>query len=166
MELTKFVHLICINAWIGTQSILTGIAHGPFWSPQRKAVFQPPNQDRTSDNPMSVMLDTKPTAPPDARFWDRIARRYARTPVPDEAIYQKKLSLTRKWMTPQMHVLEFGCGTGSTALKHAPFVNRILALDISAKMLDIARGKAAPRHSQCVFRAERFCLIPSWSRTI
>ena len=41
-----------------------------------------------------------------------------------------------------MEVLEFGCGTGSTALVHAPFVKHILATDISANMLDIARDKA------------------------
>ena len=41
-----------------------------------------------------------------------------------------------------MEVLEFGCGTGSTALLHAPFVKRILATDISAKMIEIAGGKA------------------------
>ena len=42
-----------------------------------------------------------------------------------------------------MEVLEFGCGTGSTALAHAPFVRHILATDISEKMLEIARAKAA-----------------------
>jgi ubiquinone/menaquinone biosynthesis C-methylase UbiE len=39
-------------------------------------------------------------------------------------------------------VLEFGCGTGSTAISHAPFVKHIHALDISSKMIEIAQGKA------------------------
>lgn len=78
-----------------------------------------------------------------SRFWDRVAARYARKPVPDEAAYQKKLAITRELLLPDMEVLEFGCGTGSTALAHAPYVRAIQAIDISEKMLAIARGKAA-----------------------
>ncbi|MDH3234190.1 MAG: methyltransferase domain-containing protein [Alphaproteobacteria bacterium] len=76
------------------------------------------------------------------RFWDRIAERYARRPVADEDAYQKKLQITREYLRPDMEVLEFGCGTGSTAIAHAPFVKRIRAIDISAKMIEIARAKA------------------------
>jgi ubiquinone/menaquinone biosynthesis C-methylase UbiE len=41
-----------------------------------------------------------------------------------------------------MEVLEFGCGTGSTAITHAPYVKHIQAIDISPKMLEIAQRKA------------------------
>ena len=41
-----------------------------------------------------------------------------------------------------MEVLEFGCGTGSTAIIHAPYVKQIRAIDFSAKMIAIARKKA------------------------
>ena len=82
------------------------------------------------------------TVHPTARFWDRIAERYAKKPVADEAAYQKKLQITRDYFRPDMEVLEFGCGTGSTALVHAPFVKHILAIDISAKMIEIAERKA------------------------
>lgn len=78
-----------------------------------------------------------------ARFWDRIADRYARKPITDEAAYQRKLAITRDHLRPDMEVLEIGCGTGSTALLHAPRVRHILAIDISARMVEIARGKAA-----------------------
>ena len=77
-----------------------------------------------------------------SRFWDRIAARYARKPVADEAAYQKKLAVTREYLRPDMEVLEFGCGTGSTAIVHAPHVKEIRAIDISEKMLEIARSKA------------------------
>lgn len=77
------------------------------------------------------------------RFWNMIARRYARQPVADEETYQRKLAVTRRYLRPDMEVLEFGCGTGSTAIAHAPFVRHILATDISARMIGIARGKAA-----------------------
>ena len=78
-----------------------------------------------------------------ARFWDKIAPRYSRKPVSDEAAYQKKLEVTREYLRPDMDVLEFGCGTGSTAIAHAPYVKHILATDISPKMIEIARDKAA-----------------------
>lgn len=77
-----------------------------------------------------------------ARFWNRIAKFYARQPVADEAAYRKKLQVTREYFRPDMEVLEFGCGTGSTAIAQSPYVSHILAIDISPKMLEIAQGKA------------------------
>ena len=41
-----------------------------------------------------------------------------------------------------MEVLEIGCGTGTTALIHAPFVKHITGIDISRNMIEIARAKA------------------------
>ena len=77
-----------------------------------------------------------------SRFWDRIAERYSKRPVADEAAYQKKLEVTRSYFRPDMEVLEFGCGTGSTAIAHSPHVQHIRAIDISSKMLEIAREQA------------------------
>lgn len=77
-----------------------------------------------------------------ARFWDKIAVRYSKKPVSDEAAYQKKLAVTREHFGPETSVLEFGCGTGSTAILHAPHVQHILATDISPKMIEIAKEKA------------------------
>ena len=75
-------------------------------------------------------------------FWDKSAPRYAKSPVRDEETYHKKLAITQGYFRPDWSVLEFGCGTGSTALVHAPYVKEILATDISGKMLDIATQKA------------------------
>jgi len=80
------------------------------------------------------------------KFWDRIAKRYSKRPIPDEAAYQKKLQVTREYFRPDMEVLEFGCGTGSTAITHAPNVKHIHAIDISSKMIDIAQGKAVAKN--------------------
>ena len=76
-----------------------------------------------------------------ARFWDRIAVKYSKDPIPNEGIYQKKLKVTREYFNSNMEVLEIGCGTGSTAILHAPYVKHLRATDISAKMLEIAREK-------------------------
>ena len=77
------------------------------------------------------------------RFWDRHAEGYAKRPVADEESYQKKLAVTREYFRPDMEVMEFGCGTGSTAIVHAPYVKHIRATDISPEMIGIARRKAA-----------------------
>jgi len=78
-----------------------------------------------------------------ARYWDRAARRYARRPVADVAAYERKLELARVCLGPETEALEFGCGTGSTALALAADVKRIRAIDVSAEMIGIAREKAA-----------------------
>jgi len=77
-----------------------------------------------------------------ARFWDRHARRYADSPIADIPSYEHKLGITRRYFHADTKILELGCGTGSTALLHAPFVAHILATDVSTKMLEIAREKA------------------------
>jgi len=78
----------------------------------------------------------------DARFWDKQAEKYSQRPVGDQDTYEKKLEITRTYLTPDSEVLEMGCGTGSTALAHAPYVKHILATDISTGMINIAKGKA------------------------
>ena len=60
-----------------------------------------------------------------AKFWDRIAKRYSKQPVADETSYQKKLQITHEYLKPDMEVLELGCGTGSTAIIHSPYVKHI-----------------------------------------
>ena len=82
------------------------------------------------------MTDTAP-------FWDKIAERYAKKPVPNEDVYQRKLKITQDYLRPDMKVFEFGCGTGSTAISHAPFVDQVHAIDVSGKMLEIARNRAS-----------------------
>ena len=80
---------------------------------------------------------------PQARIWNRFAAGYAKSPVDDPKAYQVKLDKTAALMTPNMRVLEIGCGTGTTALHLAERVNRIDALDFSSEMIGIAQGKAA-----------------------
>ena len=78
-----------------------------------------------------------------AEFWDRVAPNYSKQPISDTASYARKLAATQALMRPDMSVLEFGCGTGSTALEHAPHVASIVATDVSAAMIAIGRDKAA-----------------------
>jgi ubiquinone/menaquinone biosynthesis C-methylase UbiE len=76
-----------------------------------------------------------------ARFWDRIARKYATDPIADMPGYEATLRRVQGLLSAEMNVLEVGCGTGSTALRLAPFTGRLLATDVSSEMIAIAREK-------------------------
>lgn len=76
------------------------------------------------------------------RFWNFYATRYAASPIANPQAYEVKLAATREHLDPSRSVLEFGCGTGSTALLHAPLVQRIVGIDTSKRMVQIATDKA------------------------
>ena len=78
-----------------------------------------------------------------ARFWDRTALKYAANPIADMAGYECTLLRVAALLRPDQDVLEIGCGTGTTALRLAPYTRRLLATDVSAGMIAIARQKLA-----------------------
>lgn len=78
----------------------------------------------------------------DARFWSRLARKYAARPVDDLPAYERTLDAVRGRLKSTDAVFEFGCGTGTTALKLAPSAARIVATDFADAMIAIARDKA------------------------
>lgn len=84
-----------------------------------------------------------PDLGPQARFWDRMARRYAAARIADEAGYERTLARTQMLLPPAARVLEIGCGTGTTALRLAPACARYRATDVSPGMIAIARDKLA-----------------------
>ncbi len=100
-----------------------------------------------------------------ARFWDRIARKYAADPIADPAGYEATLARVQELLAPTHEVLELGCGTGSTALRLAPGTRRYLATDVSSRMIDIAREKLAqqplPQLSFALADADAPDLTPS-----
>jgi ubiquinone/menaquinone biosynthesis C-methylase UbiE len=77
----------------------------------------------------------------DARFWDRAAKKYAASPIDDEAGFERTLARTRALMPPDARVLELGCGTGTAALRLADSVKSYVGTDISAGMIAIAQDK-------------------------
>ena len=76
-------------------------------------------------------------------FWDRLADKYASKPIADQSAYRTKLARTHEYLRPDMELFEFGCGTGGTAIEHAPHVRHVHAIDFSEKMLAYARNNAA-----------------------
>ncbi len=82
------------------------------------------------------------SATKDVRFWNRIAEKYASNPIGNEAAYEQTLERTRAYIAPTDRVLELGCGTGTTALKLAPFAGDVLGTDMASAMVEIARRRA------------------------
>lgn len=76
-------------------------------------------------------------------FRNLTAERYPRQNLADEASDKKKLAITQKYLAPEMRVLEFGCGTGSTAVIYAPMVKAYHVIDVSKNMIEFALGNAA-----------------------
>lgn len=77
----------------------------------------------------------------DAAFWDRIAPRYAKSPISNVDAYEATLARVRPYLGPKSKVLELGCGTGMTALKLHQNTASYTATDISTGMIEIARER-------------------------
>jgi SAM-dependent methyltransferase len=91
-------------------------------------------------------MDTKQTKRT-SRFWDRLAGGYDRH---NESGDMEDADLVRR-IRPHLHsgdiVLDYGCATGTWTLALASRVTEIHGLDISAKMIALARAKAQERQA-------------------
>ena len=72
-------------------------------------------------------------------FWDRLAPKYIPRPMDDPEAYERKLALTRPYLSADMNVLEIGAGSGNTARRHAPLVQHYTAMDLSPEMVRLGR---------------------------
>jgi len=86
-------------------------------------------------------IHKKPSRKPSNKFWNWIARFYAKQPIADLDSYERKLDITAGFLRPDMRILELGCGTGGTALRHAAHVKEIHAVDYAPRMIEIAKQK-------------------------
>ena len=78
-------------------------------------------------------------------FWDRIAKRYAKTPIKDQQAFNNMVENIRKHVKESDTVIDFGCGTGTYSIAIADKVKSIHATDISEKMLSIASERTRSR---------------------
>lgn len=78
-------------------------------------------------------------------FWDRIANRYAKTPIKGQQAFDNMVEDIRKHVKESDTVFDFGCGTGTYSIAIADKVSSIHATDISEKMLSIAGERASSR---------------------
>ncbi|MBF9061269.1 methyltransferase domain-containing protein [Rhodobacterales bacterium HKCCSP123] len=80
---------------------------------------------------------------PQAAFWNRAAPRYAAMPMRNPEAWEETLARVTACLSPGDHVLELGCGTGSTALRLAPRVARYIASDDAGAMVALAAERGA-----------------------
>ncbi|KZL20707.1 putative methyltransferase YcgJ [Pseudovibrio axinellae] len=76
------------------------------------------------------------------KFWDKHAAGYIARPIKDVGSYEKAMDRVRSYLSPDLQVLELGCGSGSTALLLSKYVKHITASDLSEKMIEFGREKA------------------------
>ncbi|WP_298976188.1 class I SAM-dependent methyltransferase [uncultured Roseobacter sp.] len=77
------------------------------------------------------------------KFWDQSADSYDKTEERFEYIHSRSRDLAKEHLKDSDVVLDYGCGTGTTACEIAGHVKEIQGIDISARMIEIATGKAA-----------------------
>lgn len=87
----------------------------------------------------------KPIATPSPTFWNLIAKKYIAGDVADQATYERKLAQTQSLLKPEWSILEVGCGSGNTAMTHAPFVTQVTGIDFAHKMVEHAQSQAKAR---------------------
>lgn len=76
-------------------------------------------------------------------FWDKSAENYDRTEERFEYIHSRTREGAKKHLKNTDVVLDYGCGTGTTACELAGRVKEICAIDTSRRMIEISKGKAA-----------------------
>lgn len=75
-------------------------------------------------------------------FWDKASKNYDKTEERFEYIHRKSRENTKKHLKSSNIVLDYGCGTGTVSCEFANQVKEIHAIDISSKMIGIAKEKA------------------------
>ena len=79
------------------------------------------------------------------KFWNLIASKYAASPIADIAAYQKKIEEIKSYLSLEDYVLDIGCGTGTQCNDLANYVQQVIGIDISNKLLAIAEKRNVER---------------------
>ena len=87
-------------------------------------------------------------------FWDSSASNYDKTEERFESIHSKSRKNARKHLESCDIVLDYGCGTGTTACELSNEVKQIHAIDLSSKMIELAKEKAAAANIENVSFAQ------------
>jgi 2-polyprenyl-3-methyl-5-hydroxy-6-metoxy-1,4-benzoquinol methylase len=78
-------------------------------------------------------------------FWDKASKNYDKTEERFEYIHRKSRENTKKYLKSSNVVLDYGCGTGTVSCEFSNLVKEVHAIDISSKMIGIAKKKAIAR---------------------
>jgi len=81
-------------------------------------------------------------------FWDGVSKNYDKTEERFEYIHSRSRENTRKLLKESDTVLDYGCGAGTAACQFSSQVKEIHGMDISSKMIEIAKEKTAVSQAQ------------------
>jgi len=79
------------------------------------------------------------------KFWGRMAKYLDQVERKDETTNIKIIDKTKKYLKISDTVLDYGCGTGTSATEIAGSVKTVTGIDISSKMIEAAKGKTVER---------------------
>lgn len=76
------------------------------------------------------------------RFWDMLAKSHDNLSDRGKEVYSRSIDISRKYLNSTDRVMDLGCGSGLICIEIAADVEKVVATDISTKVLDIAAKKA------------------------
>ena len=79
------------------------------------------------------------------KFWNLIGSKYAASPIADRSAYETKIARLKTYLTSEMSVLDIGCATGTQCGDIANNVQQVTGIDISSKLLSIAKQRMMKR---------------------
>ena len=83
-------------------------------------------------------------------FWDKRASQYDKQVRKHESLYDETIASIASLLSPTDSLLDFGCASGEMSLDLAAHVERVHGIDISSKMIELAKVKAAERRIENV----------------
>ena len=85
------------------------------------------------------------------KFWDRLSKKYDKPDKIDEVLKFKSIETIIKYLNSNDIVLDFGCATGTIASSIADKVKEMHGIDISSKMIQIAKERAIERKIENIY---------------
>ena len=75
------------------------------------------------------------------KFWDKQAKKYDYSERQFDPVFKEVILRTKKYLTTEDKVLDFGCATGTKTIEITDSVKHIHGLDISSEMVNEANNK-------------------------
>lgn len=88
------------------------------------------------------------------QFWDKQAERFAQEGDGEDTTFNTAVATSKKYLGESDVVLDFGCAAGALTFAIADHVHRVEGIDISSKMIALARQKADERQTANVHFAQ------------
>jgi cyclopropane fatty-acyl-phospholipid synthase-like methyltransferase len=92
-------------------------------------------------------------------FWDRQAQQFGRDAQEHGVLYDKTIEATAAMLSANDTVLDFGCATGEYGFGIARYVHSVQGIDLSAKMIELAKQNARERRIENIRFDQMDCLI-------